>query len=193
MKFSVRAICFIGMFAAVTAVLSILTIPTPWGVPFTLQTFSVALCGYVLGEKYGTVSTALYVLLGLVGVPVYAGMKAGPGVLFGPTGGYLFGFILMTLLCGFAMKCYTKKTGVSKVMLFLVLSLLGLAACHIPGIIQLKFVLGLTWGQAAMSGSVPYLLKDVLSVAGAYLVALGVRKGLSAAGLLETDTAKAAA
>lgn len=176
MKLSVRAICFIGMFAAVTAVLSILTIPTPWGVPFTLQTFSVALCGYVLGWKYGTVSTILYLLLGLVGVPVYAGMKAGPGVLFGPTGGYLFGFILMTLLCGLAMER-------AKSFALVWLSALGLACCHIPGIIQLKLVAHMEWGAAALTGSVPYLLKDVLSVAGAYLVALGVRSGLAAANI----------
>lgn len=182
MKFSVRAICFTGMFAAVTAVLSILAIPTPWGVPFTLQTFSVALCGYVLGWKYGTASTALYVLLGLVGVPVYAGMKAGLGVLFGPTGGYLFGFILMTLLCGLAQECFDKaKRRLPAAGLLISISVLGLACCHIPGIIQLKFVMDMEWGAAAMAGSVPYLLKDVLSVAGAYLVAIGVRKGLAAA------------
>lgn len=180
MKLSVRAICLIGMFAAVTAVLSILTIPTPWGVPFTLQTFSVALCGYVLGWKYGTVSTLLYLLLGLVGVPVYAGMKAGPGVLFGPTGGYLFGFILMTLMCGLAME-HSLRGGRKLSVMAVLLSLLGLICCHIPGIIQFKLVTGMEWSAAAMTGSVPYLFKDVLSVAGACAVALGVRKGLAAA------------
>ena len=95
MKFNVRTICMIAMLTAVTSVLSIMQIPTPWGVPFTLQTAAVALSGYVLGEKYGTISTILYVLLGTIGVPVFAGMSAGPGVLFGATGGYIFGFIFM--------------------------------------------------------------------------------------------------
>ena len=70
MKFNVRTICMIAMLTAVTSVLSIMQIPTPWGVPFTLQTAAVALSGYVLGEKYGTISTILYVLLGTIGVPV---------------------------------------------------------------------------------------------------------------------------
>lgn len=186
MKFSVRAVCFTGLFTAVTAVLSILSIPTPWGVPFTLQTFAMALSGYVLGARYGTLSTALYVLLGLVGVPVYAGMKAGPAVLFGPTGGYLFGFILMTLLCGLGMRlAESKKRGIVYLVLF---SALGLAACHIPGILQFMLVMNRASGgstysfaSAAMVASVPYLLKDALSVAAAYLIALAVRKALKAA------------
>ena len=97
------------MFAAITSILSIVTIPTPIGVPFTLQTFAMALCGLVLGKKYGTLSTVLYVLLGLVGVPVYAGMTAGPGVLFGVTGGYIFGFILMTFFCGVGIQFEGRK------------------------------------------------------------------------------------
>ena len=108
MKFNVRTICMIAMLTAVTSVLSIMQIPTPWGVPFTLQTAAVALSGYVLGEKYGTISTILYVLLGTIGVPVFAGMSAGPGVLFGATGGYIFGFIFMTFLCGVG-RTHMKK------------------------------------------------------------------------------------
>ena len=122
-KLSVRSICFVGMFAAITSILSIVTIPTPIGVPFTLQTFAMALCGLVLGKKYGTLSTVLYVLLGLVGVPVYAGMTAGPGVLFGVTGGYIFGFILMTFFCGVGIQCEGKKAGAAFTLLFSVIGL----------------------------------------------------------------------
>lgn len=181
-KLSVRSICFVGMFAAITSILSIVTIPTPIGVPFTLQTFAMALCGLVLGKKYGTLSTILYVLLGLVGVPVYAGMTAGPGVLFGVTGGYIFGFILMTFFCGVGTQFEGKKVGAAFTLLF---SVIGLACCHILGIIRLKFFTGLGWGEAAIAGSVPYLIKDVLSVVAAYLVSVAVRKALKSANLLE--------
>ena len=180
-KISVRAICFIGMFTAITAILSIATIPTPWGVPFTLQTFAMALSGLVLGKKYGTISTVLYVLLGLIGVPVYAGMSAGPGVLVGVTGGYIFGFVLMTFFCGLGIEFEGKKNGVFFTMLF---SIIGLACCHILGIIQLKVVAQMGWGAAAMAGTVPYLVKDILSVVAAYLVAIAVRKALKSANLL---------
>ena len=135
MKLNVRTICMIALLTAVTSVLSIMQIPTPWGVPFTLQTAAMALSGYLLGEKYGTVSTILYVLLGTIGVPVFAGMSAGPGVLFGATGGYIFGFIFMTLLCGIG-RAHMKK-GAAGVVWLVVFSALGLAACHILGIIQL--------------------------------------------------------
>lgn len=193
MKLSIRAICFVGLFAAVTSVLSILSIPTPWGVPFTLQTFAMALSGYVLGSRYGTGAAALYVLLGLVGVPVYAGMKAGPAVLFGATGGYLFGFILMTFLCGFGMELMEKRK--RGFLLLLLFSALGLAACHIPGILQFRFVMNrmsgggaYTFASAALVASVPYLIKDMLSVAAAYAVSLALRKALNAAGLLQRQT-----
>ena len=78
MKISTKTIVTVGMFTAVLSVLSILTIPMPTGVPVTLQTFAMALCGYVLGWKKGTSSTLIYILLGTVGVPVFAGMTGGP-------------------------------------------------------------------------------------------------------------------
>ena len=181
-KISIRTICFVGMFTAITAVLSILTIPTPWGVPFTLQTFSMSLAGYVLGKAYGTASSALYVLLGLIGVPVYAGMNAGPGGLFGTTGGYLWGFIIMTFLCGIAVEQKNTKTGN---ILKVVYSLAGLAVCHILGIIQLKFVSGMSFAQSALVGSLPSLVKDILSMVLAYAIAVAVTKALRSANIMD--------
>ena len=95
MKISTKTIVTVGMFTAVLAVLSILQIPMPTGVPITLQTFAMALCGYVLGWQLGISATLLYIVLGTVGVPIFAGMSAGPGVLFGYTGGFIFGFIFL--------------------------------------------------------------------------------------------------
>ena len=185
MKLNVRTICMIALLTAVTSVLSIMQIPTPWGVPFTLQTAAMALSGYLLGEKYGTVSTILYVLLGTLGVPVFAGMSAGPGVLFGATGGYIFGFVFMTLLCGIG-RAHMKK-GAAGVVWLVVFSALGLAACHILGIIQLKFVAKMTWANAALVGSVPYLLKDIASMIGAYIVAVAIRQALKSTSLFDWE------
>lgn len=88
------------MFAAVLAVMSQIAIPMPSGVPMTLQTFAVALAGAVLGWKLGALSALVYLLLGAAGVPVFSGMSGGLGVLLGKTGGFIFGFIFMALLCG---------------------------------------------------------------------------------------------
>ena len=126
----------IAMFTAVLSVLSVLQIPMPSGVPLTLQTFAVALCGAVLGAWSGPASVALYVAVGAVGIPVFAGMKGGIAVLVGPTGGFLFGFLFLAWLTG-------------------------------AGVFQ-----------AFVTVSLPYLLKDALSVAAAVQIGEMLRKRL---------------
>ena len=87
-----------ALFTALIAVGGLVALP--FGpVPFTLQVFFVLLAGLVLGPRLGALACALYLLLGLV-APVYAGGTSGLGVLFGPTGGYLFGFVLAPLVAG---------------------------------------------------------------------------------------------
>ena len=93
------ALC--GLFAALMAICSFISIPlgfTP--VPVNLGTLGVFLTGGVLGRKYGTVSMTVYVLLGAVGVPVFAGFRGGLSVLVGPTGGYIIGYIAAAFLIG---------------------------------------------------------------------------------------------
>lgn len=172
MKISTKTIVTVGMFAAVLGILSILSIPVPGGVPVTLQTFAVALCGYVLGWKRGLAAVFIYVLIGAAGIPVYAGMGAGPAVLFGPSGGFLFGFLLMAPLCGIGMN---RKN----VMFRLMCGIAGLLICHLCGGIQFSLVTGSAPAAAFLTVSLPYLVKDVLSVAGAYFAALPIRKALA--------------
>ena len=87
---------YIGLFVGLMAICSWISIPT--AIPFTMQTFAVFLAVMILGGKRGTLAIVVYLLLGLVGVPVFAGFSAGPGVLFGTTGGYLIGFVFSGLL-----------------------------------------------------------------------------------------------
>jgi biotin transport system substrate-specific component len=88
-----------ALFAALVAVGGLFALPF-WGpVPFTLQVFFVLLAGVVLGPRLGAFAVALYLLLGLV-APVYAQATSGLGVLLGPTGGYLFGFVVAAALAG---------------------------------------------------------------------------------------------
>ena len=169
MKISTKTIVTVGMFTAVLSVLSILTIPMPTGVPVTLQTFAMALCGYVLGWKKGTSSTLIYILLGTVGVPVFAGMTGGPSWLAGYSGGFIWGFIFLT-------------------MLRVLLGLAGLAVCHLLGVIQFAIVAATPFPAAFVAVSVPYIVKDVISVVGAYLVAIPIRKALAAGNILEEKT-----
>lgn len=170
-RISTKSIVTVGMFTAVLSVLSILMIPMPSGVPVTLQTFGVALCGYVLGTKKGVGVTLIYILIGTVGVPVFAGMTGGPSRLFGHTGGFLWGFIVLVALCGVAMK---QK----KVIFRMVLGIAGLVICHFVGVIQYSIVAESQLLTAFLTVSLPYILKDVVMVIGAYLVAVPIRKNL---------------
>lgn len=171
MKKSTRVICINAMFVALIAVLSFFIIPTPIGVPFTLQTFAIALSGYVLGKKNGVIVVVVYLIIGLVGVPIYAGMQAGPGVLFGPAGGFLWGFLFLSFFCGFAIE---KK---GKVLVFL-FPFCGLLCCHICGIIQLQLVSHMSWISAIAVGSIPYIIKDIISISCALGLSYTIRKNL---------------
>lgn len=90
-----------GLFAALTAICSFITIPLPFTpIPVNLGTLGMFLTGGILGKKYGTLSITVYVLMGAVGVPVFAGFRAGLSVLAGPTGGYIVGYIAGAFVIG---------------------------------------------------------------------------------------------
>ena len=168
------SLVLIALFAAILSVLSILPIPIVFlGVPMTLQTFAVALCGFLLGWKRGLASVGVYLLLGSVGVPVFSGMRAGIQQFVGTTGGFLYGFLFMVLLCGL----YPIR---SKPLLQWVFGILcgiaGLCLCHACGVIHLAIVAHLTVGKAFLGASLPYLPKDIVSVIAAFALAFAIRK-----------------
>ncbi len=161
---------------AIIAVLSQISIPFIAGIPITLQTLAVALTGFILGKKNGTISMVVYVLLGLVGIPVFAQFTCGAGILFGISGGYIFGFIGMVFLCGLSEEF-------EKYPIKILLSLSGLAFCHLFGVFQFAFVAKCSVWQALMIASVPYIVKDAISVALAYWVSKLIKKALKAGGI----------
>ena len=150
-----------GVFAALLVVLSQVSIPLPTGIPVTLQTFAVALCGCVLGPAVGSAAVGVYLALGAVGVPVFAGFSGGAGALVGMTGGYLWAFLPMAFLCGLGARRGGKAWA-------LLLGALGLAVCHLCGAFQFAAVMSLSPWQAFLTASAPYLIKDALSLVLAY-------------------------
>lgn len=105
-----------GLFAALMAICSLITVPlgfTP--VPVNLGTLGVFLTGGILGKKYGTVSMSVYVLLGAIGVPVFAGFRGGLGVLAGPTGGYIIGYIVAVFIIGLLIERMERRNRGSEV------------------------------------------------------------------------------
>ena len=167
----IRRVTFLAMFAAVIAVCAQITIPMPSGVSFTLQTFAVALCGYLLGATYAAAALLVYLLLGAAGAPVFSAFQGGFHVLAGKTGGYLWGFLPMAALCGLA------HFGKGRVLPYL-WGLPGLMMCHLCGTLQNMFLAGGGFWALLMVYSVPYLLKDVLGLVAAALLAQRLRPAL---------------
>lgn len=198
----IRNMVYIAMMTAVMSLLAQVSFQLPTGVPITLQTFAVALIAAITGWKLGAASTALYVLIGTIGVPVFAGAQAGPGVVAGPAGGFLWGFIIMAALCGIGSSMCTgskkkaddeagsknagsKNAGrAGRYILGYVLGLVGLVICHICGMIQFMFVADKSFVQSFILVSVPYLAKDIVSVILAYMIGIVIHKRLKMAGLI---------
>lgn len=165
-KLSVHDMALIALFAALIAVFSQLVIPMPSGVPLTLQTFIIALCGFFLGKFKSAAAVAVYIAIGAVGVPVFSSLKGGLGVLFGVTGGFIFGFIPMVFLCGLKHK---------KLVNALMWGFLGVLACHFFGVLWLA-AYTTDIRTAFLSASLPYLPKDFVSTALAYIVSQKLRQ-----------------
>lgn len=153
-----------GMFAALLAVLSQIAIPMPSGVPITLQTFAVALCGFALGEKLGLIAVGVYLALGAVGLPVFAEFTGGLGAFLSFSGGFLWGFLILALLCGLGTRLTRKLAAMA-------LGIAGLLLCHICGVLQYALLSSVFFFSSFLLVSAPYLWKDVLSVVLAYLAA----------------------
>ncbi|MCR4588712.1 MAG: biotin transporter BioY [Lachnospiraceae bacterium] len=176
-KSGIKEIVYVGVFAAIIAVLSQITFPLPSGVPVTLQTFAVALAGALLGWKLGLCAVVVYIILGCVGAPVFAGFAGGAQVMAGMTGGFIWGFLIMVVLCGIGAAIKNKILGYG-------LGILGLLACHLIGVLQFMAVAGMGFGEAVLLVSVPFLVKDVVSVVLGYIFGTLVRGRLIKANLL---------
>ncbi len=167
-KIQTKEIAFVGLFAAIIAICAQIQFPI-FQVPITLQTFAIALAGYFLSAKYSTFSTIVYILLGSIGLPVFAGFKGGLNVLVGYTGGFLLGFIFMAFLCGLSNKF-------DNMFISILLGIAGLIIVHLLGVIYFSFVLKKDFYSSFLLASFPFLIKDVVSIVLAYFIATNVKK-----------------
>ena len=142
-----RDLAYIGVFTALMAVCSWISIPTT--VPFTLQTMAVFLAAGILGGKRGTLAVLAFILLGAVGAPVFAGFTGGPSILLGTTGGYIIGFLFAALLL-WAMA-------------------LGLLVCYAFGSVWFMWVYARTTGAVTLAAVlgwcvVPFIVPDLVKI-----------------------------
>lgn len=177
-KTSYMALC--GLFAALMAICSLISIPlgfTP--VPVNLATLGVFLAGGLLGKKYGTISIGVYVLLGAVGVPVFAGFRGGLSVLVGPTGGYIIGYIAAAFLVGLLTELLVPKAGRSagrEILACIIAMIIGLFACYLLG--TLWFMISTHTGvwAALVSCVFPFLPGDALKIAAGAILTQKLRR-----------------
>jgi biotin transport system substrate-specific component len=135
-------------------------------VPFTGQTLGVLLLGTAYGLSLGTLTTAAYVALGALGLPLFTGWQGGLAHLMGPTGGYLIGFVLASALLGWlAQRGWDRSYGRTVGAM-----LLAELAIYVPGLLWLHGVLGGSWGQTLALGLVPFLIGDAIKM----LLAVGL-------------------
>ena len=162
-----RGVLFYILVSFGIAVSSQISIPLPNGVPLTMQTFAMAFLGYSLSSKKGVHAVLSYLLLGAIGLPVFAQGKGGILSLFGLTGGFLFGFLFLVYFCSKAKTAssFLKKVG---------FSLLGIFLCHALGVLQYSLITGISFVEATCLVSIPFLLKDILSVAFAFVTVSGI-------------------
>ena len=156
-RINTRDMVYMAVCAALLAVCSWISIPVD--PPYTLQTMGVFLTMGLLGGKRGTIAVLLYILLGAIGLPVFANFAGGVGILLGTTGGYIVGFVLAALIVGF-LAAHGKRT-VPFLCLYMVV---GCAACYLLGTIWYSTLSGNGFFASLAVCVLPYLPCDMFKI-----------------------------
>lgn len=174
---SLRGMVYASLFGAATAAAAYISIPM-FPVPITLQTLVLMVGGAYLGPRLGGLSQVVYLILGIMGLPVFSGGKAGLGVVLGPTGGYLLGFIPACVLIGFMVR-----TRENPGFWWHVLSMAaGTLALYAMGVAQLSVVADLAPEKAIVLGVLPFLPGDALKIAAAAVLSGRLRRAARSPG-----------
>lgn len=168
-----------ALMAAVMCVFGPLTVPIG-AVPISLANFVICLTAWLLGPKFGTLSVAVYLCIGLIGVPVFSGYGAGLAKLAGPTGGYLVGYLLLALIGGLFIEKSNGNPVVSGIGL-----VLGDAACYVLGTAWFVFQMQCELGYALSVCVYPFIALDLAKIVVSCVVGALLRKRLVQAGVLK--------
>ena len=171
-----------ALLAAILCILSPLAIPIG-PIPITLGVFAVMLTGVVLDWRRASVAVLVYLLLGLIGLPVFSGGNSGPGVIVGPTGGYLWAYLPMAaLIAGVGGKPRDREF--AEDMRVFAACLLSMVVLYVLGTFQFTLIAGSDWSHALAVCVYPFLALDIGKAACAALLGVRIRRRLRAAGLL---------
>lgn len=166
-----------ALLCALTAILSQIQLPVP-PIPASLSLLGVHLCGALLSPAWSACALAVYLFLGACGVPVFAGFLSGPSVLLGPTGGYLFGYVL----CASLESALIRRFGFTRRILLISMAA-GTLVCYLSGTAWFMFLSGMGLGGSLSACVVPFLPGDVIKAVFASALALRLHKPLSQLGL----------
>lgn len=169
----------VALTTAVICILSPFAFALPFSpIPFTLGLLGVFLSTFLLGPREGTISCMIYLLVGTIGLPVFSGFTGGIAVSLGPSGGYLIGYLFIPVCC-FPFR----KLKVSQLFKVLPGALLGLLLCYFCGTFWLSYQLGISFHQAFLIGTLPYIPFDIIKLFVAYFTSNTIRKRLTKANL----------
>lgn len=167
--FSTKNIALMAIFVALMAVCSWISLSFGQ-ITFSLQTFAVFVTVGLLGLKRGTISVVVYILLGLAGVPVFAGFTGGIGVIAGYLGGFIVGFLPAAIIIGLIIMLVKVEGEFKKMMVMFIAMLLGDAVCFLIGGIWFKNVLELDWASTFSLSMAPYIVPDIAKMLVAIIV-----------------------
>lgn len=177
---STIALCQIAVCAALLCVLSPLAIPTPLSISFTLQVLITLLTALVLKPLYALAAQLIYTLLGIFGLPVFSGFQSGIGVLAGPTGGFIVGFILASFFVSLLKGDGSKKTAVIRYIIVTVF--IGLPCIYLPGIAGFMMWAQKDFASAFGLVAAAFIPVDLIKCVIASLLALPVNAALKKIG-----------
>ncbi len=164
-----KYITYSSLFVALIAAGAFLAIPIG-PVPIVLQNMFVLLAGIILGPRWGLACVGVYLLIGACGLPVFANGKAGIGIIFGPTGGYLLGYLPAVFVTGLI-----SKNGKKKIVVDIFAMIIGSLIVYAAGVPWLKIVTGMGWNKALIVGMYPFIIGDVLKIIAAGFIAKAIR------------------
>lgn len=171
-KMSTRQLALIGIMSAVICILGPLSLPIGL-VPISLTNLVIYFSLYALGQKKGTISYVVYLLIGLVGLPVFSGFSGGFVKLAGPTGGYLIGFIFMAFISGIFIDRFS-----SKIYICIFGMILGTVITYLFGTAWLAYVAKMPFNTALYAGVIPFIPGDLIKIIIAALIGPQIKKRL---------------
>ena len=185
----------ISLIAALLCVTGPFAIVFPFSpVPVSLATLMLYLSVYILGKRDAVISCGIYLLIGLIGIPVFSGFSGGIGKVLGPTGGYMLGYLALTFISGWFVEKWTgiqrsaanrKQSNFFSCLIQGIGMTLGTAVCYLFGSLWLSYQAGMTFFMALTVGALPFIPGDIVKIVIGVIAGNAVRKRLVKAGAVD--------